>query len=328
LEQGLPQHGSPHNGSPHNGSPHNGSPEKGSALRQAPGSDGWRINKTGAWIVVSCALCFTGYFYGVHKQGAGLTSHRGARFPGSAEADNSLPIAPAFSENPAPGDLLARAQLENELLSTDLKSFICSEQMDRYQAHLNGENPHRIDTVNAKLSFENGIENYTEVRQNSRERPSLSSISGAWSEGEFGTLLRQTRALLATQPISQLPETNLNGTPAAVYSFQVSGQDSPWDLTVSSKQYRVPFVTKVWVSKSSGQILQIARTSTAIPPDSGISEIQWSVALKPVDLDGKPWLLPSTGAYSVVYERTNHREWNVINFSDYHRYTSRSVIHF
>ncbi len=253
---------------------------------------------------------------------------RGVRSPGASEAENGLPVAPAFSENQAPGDLLARAQLENELVYTDLKSFICNEEMERYQAHLNGQNPHRIDTVYAKLSFENGVENYTDVRENNRDRPSLSSIPGAWSEGEFGTLLRQTRALLATQPISQQMETTLNGAPAMIYSFQVPGQDSPWDLTVSSQQYRVPFETKVWVSKSSGEILQIARTSTAIPPDSGISEIQWSVALKPVDLDGKAYLLPSTGEYSVLYARTNHREWNVINFSDYHRYTSRSVIHF
>lgn len=302
----------------------------GSPLRQGPELDGWRVSKAGVWIIVSCALFFTGYFYGVHKQGSGRLqmSLRGVRSSGSSQAENGLPVAPAFSDNSAPGDLLARAQLENELLYTDLKSFICNEQMERYQAHLNGENPHRIDTVNAKLSFENGVENYSEVRQNNRERPSLSSIPGAWSEGEFGTLLRQTRALLATQAISQQSETNLNGTPAMLYSFQVSGKDSPWDLTVSSQQYRVPFETKVWVSKSSGQIMQIARTSTAMPPDSGISEIQWSVALKPVDLEGKSWLLPNTGSYSVLYARTNHREWNVINFSDYHRYTSRSVIHF
>lgn len=303
--------------------------EHGSPLKRSPESDGWRISKTGAWIVVSCALCFTGYFYGLHKNESGRrTSMRGLRSPGSSEAENGLPVAPAFNENQASGDLLARAQLENELLYTDLKSFICNEEMERYQAHLDGKNPHRVDTVYAKLSFENGVENYTDVRQNDRERPSLSSISGAWSEGEFGTLLRQTRALLATQPITQQTETNLNGTPAMLYSFQVSGQESPWDLTVSSQQYRVPFETKVWVSKSSGQIMQIARTSTAMPPDSGISEIQWSVVLKPVDLEGKTWLLPNTGEYSVLYARTNHREWNVINFSDYHRYTSRSVIHF
>ena len=301
-------------------------------MRQEPSSDGWRVRKTGAWIVACVALFCAGYFYGVEKQGghrATLASNGSLRSGRSAsEADNSLPVAPSFTEGSSPGDLLARAQLENELLYTDLKSFTCSEQMERFQARLNGENPHRIDMVDARLSFENGVENYTDIRQNSRERASLSSLPGAWSEGEFGTLLRQTRALLATQPIALQTETTLNSVPAMLYSFEVSGSESPWELTVSSEQYRLPFETKVWVSKASGQIMQIQRTSSAIPPGSGISEIQWSVALKPVELDGKSWLLPNTGVYSVLYARTNHREWNVINFADYHRYTSRSVIHF
>ncbi len=296
-----------------------------------PEHEGWHINKTASWIVACSALLFAGYFYGVHKEGgrrAAVASNRGVGYRGAAEAENGLPVAPAFTENAAPGDLLARAQLENELLYTDLQSFVCSEQMERYQGRLNGENAHRIDTVNAKLSFENGVENYTDIRQNSRERASLSSIAGAWSEGEFGTLLRQTRALLSTQPVSSQMNADLNGVAAVLYSFEVSGNESPWELSVSAQQYRVPFETKVWVSKSSGEIMKIARVSTALPPDSGISQIHWSVSLKPVDLDGKSWLLPNVGEYSVLYERSNRREWNVINFSDYHRYASRSVIHF
>jgi len=252
--------------------------------------------------------------------------------PGPSQADAGLPVAPPFADtSPAPAtgrELLARVQLENELQYTELQSFVCREHMDRYKGHLNGGHPQQIDTVNAQVSFENGVENYFEIQQNNRQRPSLSSIPGAWSEGEFGTLLRQTRALLTTQPVSVEAGGQVDGTPAAVYSLDVSGADSPWDLTVKSQQFRVPFRTEVSVSTTTGRILQIKRTSLAMPPDSGISEIEWSVVLKPVEMDGKVWLLPNSGEYSVLYERSNHREWNVINFSDYHRYASRSVIHF
>ena len=292
--------------------------------------EGWSFPPAGIRILVCCGLLLGGYFYGVHR-GSSLAVPGGYPGVGSstpAQADNALPVAPSFGEKSAPGDLLARAQLENELLYTDLQSFVCSEHMDRYRGRLNGDNPHRIDTVNAQISFENGVENYSGIVQNGRQRAALTNLTGAWSEGEFGTLLRQTRALLSTQAVASATNADLNGTPAALYSVEVSGKDSPWDLTLNSQQYRVPFVTRVWVSKSSGQILQIARTSTAMPPDSGISEIQWSVNLKPVELEGKTWLLPNTGEYSVLYAQSNRREWNTIDFSDYHRYASRSVIHF
>lgn len=298
---------------------------------QIPAPEGTRIRKVTLGIAGICALFLAGYFCALYKGRSGLsalTSNGDGQSSAPVQADNSLPVAPPFETNSAPGDLLARAKLENELLYTELQSFVCSEQMQRYQGHLDGANPHRIDTVNTQVSFENGIESYTDIHQDSHVRASLSSIPGAWSEGEFGTLLRQTRALLATQPLSLQATGDLDGVQAAVYSFEISGNDSPWELAVGSQQYRVPFRTQVWVSKSSGQIMKIERASTAMPPDTGISEIQWSVVLKPVELNEKTWLLPKTGEYSVLYARANHREWNLINFSDYHRYASRSVIHF
>lgn len=288
------------------------------------------------WLLVCGALAGSGYFYGLHQGTASralsTTATAGTRAP--AQANDTLPVAPGLPDtmspagNPPPGDLLARAKLENELLYTDLQSFICNEHMDRYQSRLNGDKSHQVDTVSAQVSFENGTENYTDIRQNDRFRPTLSSLPGAWSEGEFGTLLRQTRALLSTQPISIQQTSELDNTAAAAYTFDVPGDESPWELVVSSRQYRLPFRTVVWVSKASGDIMKIARTTSAIPPASGISEIQWSVMLKPVNLDGKNWLLPSTGEYSVLYQNTNHREWNTISFSNYHRYASSSVIHF
>jgi hypothetical protein len=288
------------------------------------------INPNVVWLLVCGTLTVAGYLYGLHNGSTTYTlqppSPR-AEYRAPSHADNTLPIAPNLGDNGAPGDLLARARLENELLYTDLQSFICSERMDRYQGRLDGDKLRQIDTVNAQVSFENGVETYSDIHQDQRQRTSLSSLPGAWSEGEFGTLLRQTRALLATQPIS-VTEADANGTPATLYRFYVAANDSPWDLTVSSRQYRVPFRTDVWVSKSSGQIIKIARNTTGTPPGSGISEIRWDVSLKPVNLDGKTWLLPSTGEYSVLYENLKRREWNEISFSDYHRYASQSVIHF
>lgn len=288
----------------------------------------WRVTPNTSWAIACFALLLTGYFYGIHqgKENGPLPHLRARSAP--AQADNALPIAPGAGVSTSAGNLLARAQIENQLLYTDLQSFICSEQIQRYRGKLDGEKAQHVDTVTARVSFENGVENYTDILQNSRRRATLSSITGAWSEGEFGTLLRQTRALLGTEPVALQKSTDLNGTPAVVYSFDVSGKDSPWDLTVGSTQFRVPFRTNVWVSKDSSVILKIQRASTAMPPDSGISQIEWSVMLKPVAMDGKSWLLPSTGEYSVLYAATNRREWNTIEFSGYERYASRSVIHF
>lgn len=289
-----------------------------------------RARSSVGWIVLGGTLAVAGYFFGLYsaKDTADFSSGSSLASRAPAQADNTLPLGPRIGVNTAHDDLFARARLENELLYTDLQSFVCSEHMDRYKSHSSDEKPRQIDTVNTEVSFENGVESYSDIRRNDHLEPTLSSLSGAWSEGEFGTLLRQTRALLSSQPVSIQDNADLGGTPAAIYTFNVSGQESPWDLSVASQQYRVPFRTSVWVSKSTGQMMKIARTTTAIPPQTGISQIEWEVVLKPIDLDGKTWLLPNSGEYSVLYQNSNRREWNTISFSNYHHYASRSVIHF
>jgi hypothetical protein len=178
------------------------------------------------------------------------------------------------------------------------------------------------------VSFESGVEVYTDIYQNNRKRAVIADLPGAWSEGEFGTLLQQTQMLLETGPVLFREYTDLNGTPAAIYSIEVAEQNSSWDLLIESYHYRIPFRAEIWVARGTGQILKIERTSTWIPPHMGISEIRWGVTLEMGDLNGKSWLLPKSGDYTVLYEQRGRREWNEITFSAYRRYGSKTVLRF
>lgn len=236
----------------------------------------------------------------------------------------SLPAVP-IEQKP---DLLSLVRGANEEVYSDLQSFVCNEEMRRFKGRIHGETSRQIDRVTARVSFENGVEHYSEIRQNDRERPTISSIGGAWSTGEFGTLLRQTQLLLKTQPVLFRTNTELDGKPVAQYAVEVSEQDSPWDLEIRAEHFHIPFRTEFWVSQETGQILKIERISTSIPAGMGISEIHWSVTLQPVQLNGKTWLLPNTGEYAVLYEQSGRREWNEMTFSNYHRYGSEVALRF
>ena len=224
--------------------------------------------------------------------------------------------------------LLKKARLANDDVYANLKSFVCQEEIQRYKGDLHGSKAHSVDHVSANLSFENGVERYYDIRQNTRTRPNIASISGAWSEGEFGTLLQQTGRLLEIQPVTFVAFETLAQKQAAIYRFEVSEQESPWELEVGSDHYRIPFTTDVWISVATGEILKIARRSSAIPLETRISEINWDVTLSAVDLNGKSWLLPTVAAYSVEYADSKRREWNQMNFSGYHRYGSESSLRF
>lgn len=223
---------------------------------------------------------------------------------------------------------LERVRQATETTFGELKSFVCDESIGRHRGTLDGSRAHDIDTVTASLSFENGAEHYYSVRQNLQSLPGLSHLDGAWSEGEFGTLLRQTTQLMRVESVTFLRSTNWDGAPVSVYAFDVSSDDSPWELVMEGRTYRLAFHTEFWVKDAEAQIVRVERTATKPDAATGIAEVRWKLNLHPVLMLGRDWLLPATAEYSVAYLRNNRREWNEIEFTHYRRYGSEVALRF
>lgn len=225
-------------------------------------------------------------------------------------------------------DLLRRVQVANEDLYASLRSFVCDESVVRTRESLTRGKTRKVDTLTTRVSFENGQEQYTDVRQNNIGRSSLSAVGGAWSEGEFGTLLRQTQQLLRTQQVRQENSGDSEGAAVAFLNFAVSQEDSPWILVVEGRSYKLPFRTEVAVERSSGHILSVKREATQIPRELCISGIEWAVNMGATDLAGSSWLLPIRGEYAVSYLESNRRERNEMTFGNYRRYGSEVALRF
>jgi hypothetical protein len=225
-------------------------------------------------------------------------------------------------------ELLPAILSANDDLYSKLQSFVCSERIQRFAAYKKADPGKPLDTLQAQVSFENGHEHYSEVKRGAERLAGLSNVVGAWSEGEFGTLLRQTEKLLRSQDIQFDGYGEISGMRTSRLHFDVNEHDSPWDLEVAGRHYRVPFRADVWVDPSSGEIVKIARTSMGPIGDTRIAGLEWSVTLAPVELSGKSWLLPKEGGYSVEYTDKGHREWNRLSFSNYHRYGAEVSLRF
>ena len=215
----------------------------------------------------------------------------------------------------------------NRDLYSSMESFVCRERIDRYKGGKSGAKYR--DTITARVSLENGNEEYSELRRERGKLRDLSQLHGAWSKGEFGTLLKQTEQLLATQRATLAGEERLvDGSRAAIYEFGVRAVESPWDLVVREHHYAIPFRTRVWISEASSQIVRIQRTANEIPEALGIAEMRWSVSLNLSDLNGKKWLLPDTAEYDLIYSDAGGEEWNTMKFFDYHRYSAETSLRF
>ncbi len=216
----------------------------------------------------------------------------------------------------------------NRSTSAELKSFVCDEVITRYRLTSGSGRRHNIDRLTAQVSLEKGREDYSRVKQNGHRIPSLRNLKGAWSTGEYATLLEQTLDLLQSRQVTRQDKSLLDNSLVS-FGFEVSVQDSPWLFTFEGgREYKLPFRTKVWVSETSGEIVKILRTATELPPETGIAQLQWEVNLQWINLDGHAYLVPTKGRYEVRYKESSECYWNDLSFSNYNRYSALSKLSF
>lgn len=153
-------------------------------------------------------------------------------------------------------DLLSRARQSANEVYESLSSFVCRENIERFKGASHDVKGHRVDRITSMVSYENDIEHYTEILQNKKERLRIAGMSGAWTEGEYGTFLREARKTLNSRPLELLPGSVVDGAPAAVFMFDANDHDSPWDFATAERHYVLPFRGQIWVSPETGEILQ------------------------------------------------------------------------
>lgn len=229
---------------------------------------------------------------------------------------------------PAGNDLLAKARDAAARMFNEVENVVCREEVKRFKSARGG--PERqLDVIQTQVAVENGAERYSAVLQNKRKRNRMSDIGGAWSEGEYATFLAEARVVLSSNRfIHTAYLTNLNGTPAAVFPFEMNETETSWDFRVSSHHYALPFQGELWISSDTGEVLRIRRFSNQVSPETGIAEVDWTVDFASVPIGGRTLSLPSKALYSVTYLRNQNRSWNAMSFSSYQRYGSDAVIRY
>lgn len=254
---------------------------------------------------------------------AAPTSGQTSSVPGQTSSQQA-----ASASTLSPAQLLDRVRSSAGEVIANLTNFACSEQIQRYRGSARSVAAHKVDVVTTKVTYSNESEHYSDIHQNNKALARIGLLSGAWSAGEYGTILRETVNALHSRGIQFVALSTLDGKTAAVFRFEYTAGDSPWDIDVAGAHYTLPFHAQVWASPVTGDILRIDRIAYDVPGQTGISGVNWAVMFGPNQADGKAFWLPTKGVYSVSYLNSDRHEWNEIAFSDYKRFSSEVVVHF
>jgi len=240
---------------------------------------------------------------------------------------NDVPVP---ESRPQRGDDLVRKAAAAAFDFTEgLPNYMCQEQMTRYASDSRPPSWRSLDLVSASVVYENGKENYRNIKVNNKPRDSFADTDGAWSTGEFGTLLVDLFSPETDAQFRFRQTARTAGITVKVYDYTVDHPHSHWNLIVSSQRYMPAYRGSVWIDPSTARVLRIEQQAYGFPSDFPTDHVESATDYEYVQLgDARKYLLPVHSETLTCQRGTDMCSRNTIDFRNYHKYSGESNITF
>ncbi len=249
-----------------------------------------------------------------------------ARQPATREPIRREPPPPPINPRQA---FIAKAREVASTFVEGLPNYVCQEMTTRYASETRIPSWNVIDIVSAEVVYENGKESYRNLMINNKPTKKPPEESGAWSTGEFGTILANLFSPAADAAFKYAQDDTISHIAASVYDFQVTRQRSSWKIWVPGQYILPAYKGSVWIDKQSAHALRIEMQAKDIPEEFPRISVETAVDFDYITL-GTPekFLLPVHAEVLSCSRGSNECDRNVIEFRNYHKFTGESVIKF
>jgi hypothetical protein len=226
-------------------------------------------------------------------------------------------------------DLIRKAAAAAFDFTEGLPNYMCQEQIARYASDTRPAQWRSIDLVSASVIYENGKEDYRNIKVNNKPRPSFADTDGEWSTGEFGTLLIDLFSPATDAQFHFRQVGRVAGISARVYDYTVDHPHSHWTLIVSSQRYMPAYRGSVWIDPQTARVLRIEQQAYGFPSDFPSDHVESATDYDYVQLgDARKYLLPVHSETLMCQRGSDMCSRNTIDFRNYHKYAGESTITF
>jgi hypothetical protein len=241
----------------------------------------------------------------------------------------TAPVATAKINLAEPGmDLIQKAAEAAENFLTGLPNYVCTQVTTRYQSETKNPNWQAVDNISAELVYENGKESYRNLQINNKPTKKSPEETGAWSYGEFGTILADLFSPATAADFHFLRDATVNRLKSSNYDFQVDRPHSHWKIATQGQFLLPAYQGSVTIEKATAHVLRIEMQAKEIPKQFPEDVVETTVDYDYVALGTEKYLLP-VHAEVLSCERGSYRcQRNTIDFRTYHRFSGESTIKF
>jgi hypothetical protein len=183
--------------------------------------------------------------------------------------------------------------------------------------------------VSAEVVYENHKEQYRNLQINGKPvKKAMEELSGAWSTGEFGTVLVDLFAPWTAADFRYRRQAKSGGRDAYMFDFEVEQENSHWHVQVASQSVLPAYRGSVWIDKETSQVLRVESEAIRIPKDFPMDKIESATDYQYVRIAEKQYLLPVHAEVLSCQRGTDNCSRNAIDFRNYHKYSGEATITF
>ncbi|HXN45141.1 MAG TPA: DUF5666 domain-containing protein [Bryobacteraceae bacterium] len=237
---------------------------------------------------------------------------------------SEVPEAP-----PTDDPIIEKAKQATVAFTEKLPNYVCKEFMARYQSSRQPADWQALDVVSTDIIYEAGRESYRNIAVNGKPfSKGMEQMSGAWSTGEFGTMLLDLFAPWTAAEFHLRRRSTVAGVETRVYDFEVDHPHSHWHVQMASQSMLPAYKGSVWIEPATGKVLRLEMRARQLPERFPVDTVESAVDYDSVMIGGKKFLLP-VHAETLACERgTSNCSRNAIDFRNYHKFESNSDITF
>jgi hypothetical protein len=256
-----------------------------------------------------------------------VVSNRSAATPEAAAPPRSEPASIPIV-NPRQ-EVVEKARQAAISFLQSLPNYVCHQLTTRYVNQTRATDWQPIDVITTDLVYEEGKESYRNLQINGKSTKKSPEESGAWSTGEFGTILEDLFSPATDAEFRFMKDTSISGFSSAVFDFSVERPNSHWRISVPGQFVQPAYKGTIWVDKKTFRVLRIEMQARQMPQDFPEDTVETAVDYQYITLGTtEQFLLPVHAEVLSCMRGSNSCQRNVIDFRNYHKFSGESTIKF
>ena len=230
---------------------------------------------------------------------------------------------------PPPDPVIEEARAKAEAFTSNLPNFICRQMVARYESNEKPANWVAIDIVEAEVAYEDGMESYESIKVNGKllKKQAMSELDGgAWSMGEFGTVLRNIFEPWSLTEFKYRKSETMNRIRSKVYWFHVEQSRSNWEARMAGQSYLPEYRGALWIDEETSRVHRIEMEAVNLPISFPVDTLEMNIDYDMVRIAGQEYLLPVHSENLACFRGDLRCTWNKIDFRNYRRFSAKSTL--